>query len=86
MAVEETRELERLRQREHRRQERVVAGTNPALSRAGLCVQVREAVEEIMAKLGQAQRLSRAGLRRHLFRFARFSQGEVDHAEAKCGT
>jgi hypothetical protein len=77
VALLDARESERMRQREHRGRKRAMAGTTPPMS---------EAIEEIMEKLGQAQRLSQAGLRRELFRFARFSQGEMDHADPKSGT
>jgi hypothetical protein len=53
------------------------------MSRAGLSAEVTGAIEEIIEKLGQAERLSRAGLRRrirHLF------AGTIEFSEAQVGT
>jgi hypothetical protein len=55
---------ERERQRKHRAQKREQSGAGPPLSRAGLPAQVVGLVEEILEELGQAQRLSQAGLSR----------------------
>ena len=77
------REDERDRQRRHRDRERDSAGVSPPMSRTGLSAQAAEAVEEIIEKLGQEQRLSRAGLRRQL---RRFSLGKPGPAGQKTGT
>ncbi len=53
------------------------------MSRAGLSAEVTETIEEIVGKLGQTQRLSRAGLRRQLRRFA---LGEAARTGLKTGT
>jgi len=53
------------------------------MSRAGLSAEAASAIEEIIEKLGQAERLSRAGLRRrirHLF------AGAIEVSEAQVGT
>jgi hypothetical protein len=53
------------------------------MSRAGLSVEAVAAIEEIIEKLGHAERLSRAGLRRrirHLF------AGTIAFPEAQVGT
>ena len=53
------------------------------MSRAGLSAEVTVAIEEIIENLGQAERMSRAGLRRrirHLF------AGTVEIAAAQVGT
>lgn len=57
---------ERERQRKHRAQKRENSGTGPPLSRAGLPAKVLDCAEEIFEKLRQAERLSRAGLRRRV--------------------
>lgn len=75
------RENERDRQRHHR--ERESAGVSPPMSRTGLSAQAAEAVEEIIEKMGQEHRLSRAGLRRRL---RRFSLGKPGPAGRKTGT
>lgn len=75
------REGERERQRHHR--ERVSAGESPQMSLTGLSGQAAEAIDEIIEKLGQTQRLSRAGLRRQL---RRLSLGEPKSAGRKTGT
>jgi alcohol dehydrogenase class IV len=62
------RQLERARKR--RQREAAKAGTRPPMSQAGLSEQACAAIEEIIDKLGQAQRMSRAGLRRQLRRLA----------------
>lgn len=61
------RELERNRQRRHRESDSALA---PTTSRAGLTRQESDAIEQIVEKLRQDQRLSRAGLRRQLRRLA----------------
>ena len=61
---------ERERQRKHRAQKRQDGERSVPLSRAGLEAQVSEVVDEIMKELGQAQRLSQAGLRRRVRRHA----------------
>ena len=53
------------------------------MSRAGLSAEVTCAIEEIIERLGHAERLSRAGLRRrirHLF------AGTIEYSEAQVGT
>ena len=77
------REDERDRQRRRRDRERESAGESPPMSRTGLSAQAAKAVEEIIEKLGQEQRLSRAGLRRQL---RRFSLGNPVPAGGKTGT
>ena len=76
------REGDRDRQRDHRDRERATAGVSP-MSQAGLSAQAAEAIEEIVEKLGQAQRLSQAGLRRQL---RRFSLGKPGPAARETGT
>ena len=53
------------------------------MSRTGLSAQASDAIEEIIKKLGQAQRLSRTGLRRQL---RRLSLGEPASAGLETGT
>jgi hypothetical protein len=53
------------------------------MSRAGLSAQDAEAIEEIVEKLRQEQRASRAALRRQL---RRLSLGESTSALAELGT
>jgi hypothetical protein len=53
------------------------------MSRAGLSAEVTGAIEEIIEKLGHAERLSRAGLRR---RIRRLVAGTIDFPEAQVGT
>jgi len=76
-------ELERARQRHHRARQVASAGTGPPLSRAGLSAQASEVIKEIIEKLGHAQQLSRAGLRRRLHRLV---VGEIARADAKAWT
>ena len=59
---------ERERQCKHRLQEHDKSAPGPALSRAGLPAKVLDCAEEILANLRQAERLSRAGLRRRMRR------------------
>lgn len=66
--VAAARELDRARQQRHRDPHTVPDEVGS--SRAGLSVQNAEAIEEIVEKLRQEQRLSRAGLRRQLRRLA----------------
>jgi hypothetical protein len=61
-------------------------GADPPVSQAGLSVQLREAVEEIVDDLGQAQRLSQAGLRRRLRRIAMKTLGKMDPSAGVFGT
>ena len=79
------REGDRDRQRHHRDRERAraLAGVSPPMSRTGLSAQAADAIEEIVEKLGQAQLLSQAGLRRQL---RRFSLGKPGPAVQKTGT
>ena len=53
------------------------------MSRPSLSAQAADAIEKIIEKLGHAQRLSRASLRRQL---RRFSLGKPGPAEQKTGT
>jgi hypothetical protein len=53
------------------------------MSRAGLSAEVAGAIEEIIEELGQAERMSRAGLRR---RIKRLFAGTIEFAEAQVGT
>lgn len=80
--VAAAREGDRDRQRDHRERERA-ASESPPMSRTGLSVEVAAAIEEIVAKLGQAQQASRAGLRRQL---RRFSLGKPDATAQETGT
>ena len=78
----EFRAAERERQQSRRRRQ-AAAGSGPPMSRAGLSAEVTGAIEEIIENLGQAERMSRAGLRRrlrHLF------AGTVEIAVAQVGT
>jgi hypothetical protein len=77
------REGDRDRQRHHRERARASAGESPPMSRTGLSAQATDAIEEIVEKLGHAQRLSQAGLRRQL---RRFSLGKPGPASRKTGT
>ena len=77
------REDDRDRQRRCRDRERESAGVGPPMSRTGLSAQAAEAVEEIIERLGQEQRLSRAGLRREL---RRLSLGKPGPAGQETGT
>jgi hypothetical protein len=76
------REAERERQRAHRERQRIL-GTGGSMSRPSLSAQAADAIEEIIKKLGQAQRLSRTGLRRQL---RRLSLGEPAPAAQEVGT
>lgn len=70
------RKLDRERKRKQRECERQRAlkagleGSGPQMSRACLGAPARAAIDEALEKLGQDQRLSRAGLRRRLTRIA----------------
>ena len=75
------REAERERQRRHR--ERAKAAGQEPMSRAGLSAKAAEMIEEIINKLEQKTRLSQAGLRRQLRRFA---LGEAAREDLKTGT
>ncbi|HJW74886.1 MAG TPA: hypothetical protein VJ787_04350, partial [Thermoleophilia bacterium] len=82
------RKLERARTRCHRERQATpegtgLEGTGPPMSRAGLSAEVAGAIEEIIEKLGQAERMSRAGLRR---RIKRLFAGTIEFAEAQVGT
>ena len=74
------------RQRTHRERKREKQGADPPLSQAGLSVQLRDAVEEIIEDLGQAQRLSLTGLRRRLRRIAMKTLGKTDRSAGNIGT
>ena len=77
---------ERERQRKHRERKLEEQGADPPLSLAGLSVQLRDAIEEIVEDLGQAQRLSLAGLRRRLRRIALKTLWKMDRSAANLGT
>ena len=77
---------ERERQRKHRERKQEEQGADPPLSQTGLSVQLRDAVEEIVEDLGQAQRLSQAGLRRRLRRIALKTLWKMDRSAANLGT
>ena len=82
------RKLERARTRCHRERQATpegtgLEGTGPPMSRAGLSAEVAGAIEEIIEKLGQAERMSRAGLRR---RIRRLLAGTIEFAGAQFGT
>ena len=79
------RESERDRQRRHRERVREgsFGGASLPMSRAGLPAQAADKIEQIVEKLGQAQRVSLAGLRREL---RRFSLEKPELAEQKTGT
>jgi hypothetical protein len=74
------------RQRKHRVPKREEQGADRPLSQAGLSVQLRDAVEEIVQDLGQAQRLSQAGLRRRLRRITLKTLRKMDRSAADLGT
>ena len=76
------REAERERQRVHREARRN-SGTGEAMSRPSLSAQAADAIEQIIKKLGQEQRLSRTCLRREL---RRLSLGEPGPAAQEAGT
>lgn len=80
--LEATRRLERERQRRHR-ERKAEAVECAQMSRAGLSAKAREALEEILVKLGHEQRMSRDGLGRRLRRLA---LGETEVGGAKTGT
>ncbi len=84
--LENARADDRERQRKHRERKREEKGADPPLSQAGLSVQLRAAVEEIVEDLGQAQRLSQAGLRRRLRRIAMKTLGKMDRSAGNLGT
>jgi hypothetical protein len=89
--LENAREDERERQRRHRERMREAKGRqargpDPPLSRAGLSVQVIEAIEQIVEDVGQAQRLSQAGLCRRVRRIAMKILGETDRGAESFGT
>jgi hypothetical protein len=68
---------ERERQRKHRARKREEMGADPPMSQAGLYAQLCGVVEEILQELGQAQRLSQAGLRRRVRRNALKTLGDM---------
>jgi hypothetical protein len=74
---ENARADERERQRKHRARTREEKGADAPLSQAGLSVQLYSVVDEILQELGQAQRLSQAGLRRRVRRNALKTLGEM---------
>jgi len=84
--LENARIAERERQRSHRERKREKQGADPPLSQAGLSVQLRDAVEEIIEDLGQAQRLSLTGLRRRLHRITVKTLGKMDQSAGNLGT
>jgi hypothetical protein len=55
------------------------------MSQAGLSAQVCGAVEEILEELGQAQRLSQAGLRRRVRRNVLKTLGEMSRSVGDLG-
>jgi hypothetical protein len=82
------RRLERARTRCHRERQATLegtglGGTGPPMSRAGLSAEVAGAIEEIIENLGQAERMSRASLRRQL---RRLLAGTIEFAGAQVGT
>jgi hypothetical protein len=81
-----SREADRARQREHRERVRAEKPERRPLSQAGLSAQVAAAIGEILDDLGQAQRLSQAGLRGRLKRLAQLACGEIASAPSKTGT
>ena len=68
---------ERERQRKHRVRRREEQGADAPLSQAGLDAQVYGVVEELLEELGQAQRLSQAGLRRRVRRSVLKTLGRI---------
>jgi len=76
---------ERERQRKHRAQEGAEKAADPPLSQAGLAAQLSRVVEEILEELGQAQRLSQAGLRRRVRRNALKTLGEMCRSSGDWG-
>ena len=77
---------DRERQRKHRERKREEQGADPPLSQAVFPVQLRDAVDEIVEDLGQAQRLSRASLRRRLRRITMKTLGKMDRSAGDLGT
>jgi hypothetical protein len=77
------RALDRARKQKQRALEATGRGSGPPMSRAGLGAPGRAAIERIVEKLGQDQRMSRAGLRRQL---TRLSLEEAARAAAAPGT
>ena len=77
------REAGRVRQRRHREREQAKTGGQGPMSQAGLSAEAAETIEEIINKLEQKTRLSQAGLRRQLRRFA---LGETARASVETGT
>jgi hypothetical protein len=83
-----TRKLERARKRCQRERQATLEGTslkgtNLPMSRAGLTAEVAGGIEEIIEKLGQAERMSRAGLHRQI---KRLFAGTIEFAGAQVGT
>ena len=76
---------ERERQRKHRVRRREEQGADAPLSQAGLDAQVCGVVEELLEELGQAQRLSQAGLRRRVRRHALKTLGEMCRSAGDSG-
>ena len=76
---------DQIRQREHRKRKREGAKTKP-MSQAGLSAQVAVSVERIIEKLGRAQRLSQAGLRRQVHRLAQLGRGTAEDASPRIET
>jgi hypothetical protein len=56
------------------------------VSLTGLSTQLGDAIEEIVGDLGQAQRLSLAGLRRRLRRSTLKALGKIEQAWQESGT
>jgi hypothetical protein len=63
-----------------------MGGPDPPLSRAGLSVQLLEAIEQIVEDLGQVQRVSLAGLCRRVRRVALKTLGKMDRGAENFGT
>jgi cytidylate kinase len=76
---------EQVRQREHRLRKCEGAKAGP-VSQAGLSAQAAASIEEIIENLRHAQRVSQAGLRRQLHRWAKLGRGEAEQASPKTET
>jgi hypothetical protein len=76
--VAAVRALDRARKRKQRARKAVAKGVGPPMSRAGLSADICASIEEFIDKLGHAQRMSRAGLRRALHRFCLGEKGRAE--------
>jgi hypothetical protein len=89
--LEDARQDERERQRRHRQRVRQALATQAGssalpLSLAGLSSQLLESIEQIVETVGQAQRVSLAGLCRRIRRIAVKTLGEMERCGEYFGT